>query len=94
MSSTRFTLRLEPELKQWLEDEARRRDRSAGWVAKQAIENMKRVSEMREQLIAEAIWEADKGAFVSRKAVHDWMETWDTDHEAPAPQPDIFLNRA
>jgi predicted transcriptional regulator len=90
MTSARFTLRLEPELKQWLEDEARRVDRSAGWLAKQAIEGMKRASETRQRLIEEALVEADKGVFVSQKVVHGWMETWDTDHEVAVPNADVF----
>jgi predicted transcriptional regulator len=93
MSSARFTLRLDPELKQWLEDEAERRDRSAGWLAKQAIENMRRSSETRRQLIKDAVEEADRGAFVSQDAVHSWMAGWDTEHEAPVPEPDVVLNR-
>jgi predicted transcriptional regulator len=94
MTTARFTLRLDPELKQWLEEEALRRDRSAGWLAKQAIENMKQATELNRQIIEEAIQEADKGVFVSQEAVHAWMETWDTEHEAPVPKPDVFLHRA
>lgn len=94
MTTARFTLRLDPELKQWLEDEAQRRDRSAGWLAKQAIENMRQVSEMKRQLIEEAIQDADKGIFLSQETVHAWMETWDSDQETPMPKPDVFLHRA
>lgn len=44
-----------------------------------------------EKAILEArIAEADKGIFVSAEAVHRWMESWDTDHELPMPEPDIF----
>lgn len=94
MTTARFTLRLDPELKQWLEDEALRRDRSAGWLAKQAIENLKLATELKRQAIEEALQEADNGVFVSQEAVHAWMGTWDTDQEAPMPKPDVFLHRA
>ena len=93
MTTARFTLRLDPDLKQWLEDEAERRDRSAGWVAKEAIEPMRRASEMRQRMIADAVREADEGVFVSREAVHSWMATWDTEDEASVPQADTFLKR-
>ena len=93
MTSARFTLRLDPELKQWLEEEAGRRDRSAGWLAKQAIETMRRASETRRRLIENAVEAADKGAFVSQEAVHAWMAGWDTEHESPVPEPDVFPNR-
>ena len=93
MSDSRFTLRLDPELKQWLEDEARRRDRSAGWLAKQAIEGLKRATELKRRTIEDAVQEADKGVFVSQEAVHAWMDTWDTEQEVPAPSPDVFPQR-
>jgi predicted transcriptional regulator len=93
MSSARFTLRLDPELKQWLEEEAERRDRSAGWLAKQAIENMRRASETRRRLIEDAVEEANKGALVSQEAVHAWMAGWDSEHETAAPEPDVFFKR-
>jgi predicted transcriptional regulator len=93
VSDSRFTLRLDPELKQWLEDEARRRDRSAGWLAKQAIENLKQATELKRQLVQAAIEDAEKGVFVSGDAVHSWMETWDTGEEASLPKPDVFLHR-
>ena len=41
MASPRFTMRLDPELKDWLESEAKRQDRSAAYLAKQAIQAMK-----------------------------------------------------
>jgi predicted transcriptional regulator len=94
MSDSRFTMRLDPELRQWLEEEARRRDRSAGWLAKQAIAEMKRASEMRRQVIEDAVREADKGVFVSQEAVHTWMETWGTEHEVSVPKSDVFVRGA
>jgi predicted transcriptional regulator len=35
-----------------------------------------------------AVAEADAGVFVSAEAMHAWMETWETEREAP-PEPDI-----
>lgn len=83
-------MRLEPELKTWLEDEGKRSDRSAAYVAKQAIAKVKQETEAKRQMIRDAVAEADKGVFVSQQAVHDWMESWGTDNELPKPQPDIF----
>jgi len=90
MTSARFSMRLEPELKAWLEDEGKRRDRSAAYMAKKAIATMKQQSDAKRQMIRDAVAEADKGVFVSQQAVHTWMESWDTDNELPKPQPDIF----
>ena len=93
-SSARFTLRLEPELKEWLEAEAARQDRSVAWLAKKAIAAMKVDAEDRRRAIREALAEADKGVFVSSEAVNAWMDSWDTDNELPPPEPDTFMKRA
>lgn len=93
MTDARFTLRLDADLKDWLEAEARRQDRSAGWVAKRAIETLKRTTEARRKMIADAIEDAEKGVFVSQGTVHDWMRTWDTETEAPVPAPDLVVTR-
>jgi len=93
-SSSRFTLRLDPELKAWLEQEARRQDRSAAWLAKQAIEGLKRSTEAKRLMIREAVASADQGAFVSQQAVHKWMDTWDAEHESPPPKPDVHFHRS
>ena len=85
---SRFTLRLDPEIKAWLEQEARRQDRSAAWLAKQAIEGLKRSTEAKRLMIREAVASADQGSFVSQQAVHKWMGTWDAEHESPPPKND------
>jgi predicted transcriptional regulator len=92
MPSARFSLRLEPELKAWLEDEAKRKDRSAGYIATQAIQSLKDATEARTRLIEDAIKEADKGVFISEEAMTKWVMSWDTENELPMPEPDIFLN--
>jgi predicted transcriptional regulator len=91
MTSARFSLRLEPELKDWLEVEAKRQKRSAGFLATEAIQHLKEMTETKRQLIRDAVSEAEKGVFVSQEAVHAWMDSWDTENELPIPQPDIFL---
>lgn len=94
MTSPRFTMRLDAELKDWLEAEARRQDRSAAYLAKQAIQALKEKTEAKAQMIREAVAEADKGAFISEEAMTAWFESLGTDHELSEPEPDIFLNRA
>lgn len=91
MSNARFSLRLDPELKEWLEREAARQDRSVAWLAKQAIETMKDSIEARRKMVRDAVAQADEGTFVSQEAVHDWMATWDTERETPVPAPNVFL---
>lgn len=94
MTSARFSMRLEPELKTWLEDEAKRRDRSAAYVAKHAIAQVKQQAEAKRQMILDAVAEADKGVFISQEKMTAWFESLGTDHELPEPEPDIFPNQA
>ncbi len=94
MAGDRITIRVEPELKQWFEQQAKRNDRSVGYMVTQSMEQTKRASEARDQMIRDAMAEADKGVFVSQEAVHRWMDSWDTDKELPMPEPDVFLKRA
>ncbi len=94
MASDRITIRVEPELKQWFEQQAKRKDRSVGYMVTQSMEQTKRSSEARDQMIRDAMAEADKGVFVSEEAVHKWMDSWDAENELPFPAPDVFLKRA
>ncbi len=94
MANDRITIRVEPELKQWFEQQAKRKDRSLGYVVVQSMEQTKRSSQARDQMIRDAMAEADKGVFVSQEAVHKWMDSWDSDNELPLPEPDVFLKRA
>ena len=94
MASDRITIRVEPELKQWFEQQAKRKDRSLGYMVTQSMEQTKRSSDARDQMIRDAMAEADKGVFVSEEAVHKWMDSWDTENELPLPEPDVFLKHA
>ena len=94
MSSARFSMRLDTELKGWLEGEAKRRDRSAAYLVKQAIEEMKRQTEAKRQMYSDAIAKADEGAFISEENVTAWFESLGTESELSEPKPDVFLNRA
>ena len=93
-NSPRLTMRIDPDLRDWLNTEAKRQDRSASYIAKQAILDAKDRTEAKVQMIREAIEEADKGEFISEEKMTAWMESWDTPNEIPAPEPDIFLHRS
>jgi len=92
MPTVPFTFRIETELKKSLELEAQAEDRSASYLASQAIKMMLELREEKKQAIQNAILEADKGVFVSQKAVHEWMDSWDTENELAKPDADIFLS--
>ena len=54
---------------------------------------MLELREVKKQAVQDAILEADKGIFVSQEAVHDWMDSWDTENELPKPKANIFLKK-
>jgi predicted transcriptional regulator len=87
------SLRLEPELKNELEELARNEERSVSQVAVRAIRAYVEMRKEKEKAIDKALEMADEGKFVSSEAVHEWMQTWGTDEELPPPEPDVFLRR-
>lgn len=90
MPTTTFTMRLDEETKKALEAEAKRRDRSAAYIAKQAITDLLEREAYKREAIEEAIKEADTGVFISGKVVMGWMDRWADGHDEPMPKPDIF----
>lgn len=93
MATVPFTMRLEVGLKKTLEDEAKRMDRSASYLASSAIRLMLDARAAKREAVASALAEAEKGEFISSEAMHEWMASWDTDDELPPPEPDVFLKR-
>lgn len=93
MSTVPFTFRIEKSLKKSLDLEAQAEDRSASYLASKAIKMMLELREVKKQAVQDAILEADKGVFVSQEAVHDWMDSWDTENELPKPKANIFLKK-
>ena len=45
----------------------------------------------RRQSIQDAVAEAEKGEFISEKAMTAWFLSLGTETELPEPQPDVFL---
>ncbi|MFO1208742.1 MAG: hypothetical protein U1E40_05910 [Amaricoccus sp.] len=88
--ATPFSLRLDAHTRARLEEEARRLERPASQVAQHAIARYLDAQEALRQEIDAAVGEAEAGVFISAEAMHGWMETWDTDHEGPPPEPDIL----
>ena len=87
MTPANLSLNLDPELKEWLGRQAEYEDRSEEAVATQALQSRKNA---KDQMIREAMAEADKGVFVSQEAMDAWVMSWDTENELPPPEPDIF----
>jgi predicted transcriptional regulator len=89
-----FSLRLDADLKEALQEEAKREDRSASYVLQQAArEYVDRKTSFR-AMVATLEAEADKGVFISGEAMDAWVESWDTEGELQPPEPDIFPEKA
>ena len=94
MANTRFSIRLDSDLKDWLEQEAKRKDRSAGYIATQAIQSLRLVTEKKRQIIHDAALEADRGEFISEEEITKWFISLETDNELAEPKPDVFIDKS
>ncbi|MDQ0396359.1 CopG family ribbon-helix-helix protein [Labrys monachus] len=94
MPTLPFSLRLDPSVRERLDREARRLDRSSSWLATRAIEIFLDARDAKRRAIEAAVAEAENGEFISSEAMGRWMDSWDTDHELPAPEVDIHPHRS
>ena len=77
--STTMTIRLEPALKQRLDQLAEATQRSKSFLAAQAIREFVDLNEWQIQEIRSAITEADRGDFASDDLVEDVLSKWGVD---------------
>ena len=77
--STTMTIRLEPALKQRLDQLAEATQRSKSFLAAQAIREFVDLNEWQIQEIRSAIAEADRGDFASDDLVEDVLSKWSVD---------------
>lgn len=89
MATERLSLRINANLKEDLEREARREERSASYLAVKAIEAMLRDRAEKRAAIRAAVSEADRGTFISQEAMDAWVSSWGEDSELPPPEPDV-----
>lgn len=92
-TSIPFSIRLDSEIKDLLDTEAKREDRSASYLAVEAIKNYLEARKTERQVIQAAIEKADRGEFVSSESVRTWFASLGTDNELPKPKADVFLNK-
>jgi predicted transcriptional regulator len=90
MGASPFSIRLDTKLKNRIAKEAKRRNRTASFVASHAIKSYFEGLDRFQKEIDDAFKEAEKGVFISGEAMHAWMESWGTENELPPPKPDIF----
>lgn len=91
MPSATFSMRMDADIKRRLEEQAARSDRSAAWVAQQAIEEYLGRGEALRAAVQEA-FDNDDGTRTSGQAVMRWLSRWGDGLDEPLPEPDIFLD--
>ena len=74
--STTLTIRLEPDLKDRLDDLANATNRSKSFLAAEAIQEFVDLNEWQLQEIKTALAEADAGDFVSAKELRKTLGKW------------------
>ena len=74
--STTVTIRLEPELKNRLDQLAKVTDRSKSYLAAEAIREFIELNEWQLREIEQAVKEADNGEFASEQALKKVLRKW------------------
>ena len=77
--STTMTIRLEPELKQRLDQLAKATHRSKSFLAAEALRDFVELNEWQVQEIQSALKEADSGDFASTQTVNKTLNKWGVD---------------
>lgn len=88
MPTTPYSLRLDEEVRQALEAEAKLEQRPSSQLAARAIKTMLDAKAAKRAMLEAALVEADQGSFISSEAMSAWVESWGSDEELPAPSAD------
>jgi RHH-type transcriptional regulator, rel operon repressor / antitoxin RelB len=93
MSQNVISLRISDTTKSRLDKLSGSTKRSRSFLAAEALNEYLERNEWQVAAIDAAVLEADKGIFVSNEAVTEWLKSWGTTHEFPAPKPDVFRHK-
>ncbi len=86
MSSTTFTVRVDPAVKKRLEKLAKNTGRSRSFLASEAINAYLDVNEWQVTGIRQAIASLDRGEGISHDQVKEWVSSWGKKNERAAPK--------
>jgi RHH-type transcriptional regulator, rel operon repressor / antitoxin RelB len=86
MSSTTFTVRVDPEVKRRLEKLAKSTGRTRSFLAAEALNEYLDINEWQVAGIKRAVASLDRGEGVLHKDVKDWVSSWDRKRERAAPK--------
>lgn len=86
MSPTTFTVRVDSDVKKRLERLARSTGRSPSFLATEAINEYLEINEWQVAGIKRAVASLDRGEGISHDSVKDWVASWGSKNEKPAPK--------
>jgi RHH-type transcriptional regulator, rel operon repressor / antitoxin RelB len=86
MSSTTVSVRIDPTSKKRLEKLAKSTGRSRSFLAAEAINEYLDLNEWQVAGIQKAIASLDRGQGVAHERVREWVNSWGSKKERPAPK--------
>jgi predicted transcriptional regulator len=86
MSSTTFTVRVDPAVKKRLERLAKSTGRSRSFLAAEALSEYLDVNEWQVAGVKSAMASLDRGEGVPHEQVKEWVESWGSKKERSAPK--------
>jgi RHH-type rel operon transcriptional repressor/antitoxin RelB len=86
MSSTTFTVRIEPGVKKRLEKLAKSTGRSRSYLAAEALNEYLDVNEWQVEGVKKAVASLDRGVGIPHEDVKEWVNSWGNKRERKAPK--------
>jgi len=86
MSSATFTVRVDAAVKKRLEQLAKSTGRSRSFLAAEAVSDYVEANEWQIAGIRRAMASLDRGAGIAHDGVEDWVRSWGSRKERPAPK--------
>ena len=80
-----FSVRLAPRLKERLQAEAKRAEWPLGFVMQKAVKAYLDAADEKRAAIRAVVKRADAGHVILGQAAHEWIASWHTEDEAPMP---------
>jgi len=86
MAKAILTLRVDPEIKEKLEELARSTARSKSFIASEAIRNIIDLNEWQVRAIKQGVDATEQGRIVEHDRVARWVESWGSQDELERPK--------
>lgn len=91
MATVPLSLRIDSDVKDRIEDEAKQTDCSSSYIVVQAIKQYLNKQNYKKEALKVAIAKADEGKFISQESMREWFASLGSDNVLPRPKPDVFL---